>query len=122
VGGQAISRASADTETKALTEVVDIGTGHEANTSANDAAGKTGTSENNNAAWFAAYTPEHTTVVAQYGESPKEGGGQVSLTGTAHSGRANGGGFPAKIWADYTLGALGGGSDASFDLRGVERG
>lgn len=121
-GEQVISRASADTVTKALTEVVDIGSGHEANTSAYDAAGKTGTSENNKSAWFAAYTPELTTVVALYGESAKEGGGQVTLTGTANSGRANGGGFPAKIWADYTLGALGGGSDARFDLEGVERG
>ncbi|MFD4899488.1 transglycosylase domain-containing protein [Streptomyces sp. NPDC058411] len=122
VGSQVISRTSADTVTKALTEVVDVGSGHEANTSAYDAAGKTGTSENNKAAWFAGYTPELTTVVALYGESTKDGGGQVSLTGTANSGRANGGGFPAKIWADYTLGALGGGSDATFDLEGVERG
>ncbi|MET7366745.1 transglycosylase domain-containing protein [Streptomyces sp. NPDC005566] len=121
-GEQVISRASADTVTKALTEVVDIGSGREANTSAYDAAGKTGTSENNKAAWFAAYTPELSTVVALFGESTKEGGGQVTLTGTANSGRANGGGFPAKIWADYTLGALGGGSDATFDLEGVERG
>ncbi|MEU5717865.1 transglycosylase domain-containing protein [Streptomyces sp. NPDC020403] len=120
-GSQVISRTSADTVTKALTEVVDIGSGHEANTSAYDAAGKTGTSENNKSAWFAAYTPELTTVVALYGESP-QGGTQVSLTGTANSGRANGGGFPARIWADYTLGALGGGSDATFDLEGVERG
>ncbi|MGW0787044.1 transglycosylase domain-containing protein [Streptomyces sp. NPDC002911] len=122
VGGQAISRASADTVTKALTEVVDVGSGREANTSAYDAAGKTGTSEDNKAAWFTAYTPELTTAVALFGESTREGGGQVSLTGTANSGRANGGGFPAKIWADYTLGALGGGSDATFDLQGVERG
>ncbi|MFE4453322.1 transglycosylase domain-containing protein [Streptomyces sp. NPDC056796] len=122
IGDQVISRASADTVTKALTEVVDIGSGREANTSAYDAAGKTGTSENNKAAWFTAYTPELTTAVALFGESTKEGGGQVSLTGTANSGRANGGGFPAKIWADYTLGALGGGSDATFDLQGVERG
>ncbi|MFI8002211.1 transglycosylase domain-containing protein [Streptomyces sp. NPDC086010] len=122
IGGQVISRSSADTVTKALTEVVDVGSGHEANTSAYDAAGKTGTSENNKAAWFAAYTPQLSTVVALYGESTKQGGGQVSLTGTANSGRANGGGFPAKIWADYTLGALGGGSDASFDLEGVEHG
>ncbi|MFD5869698.1 transglycosylase domain-containing protein [Streptomyces sp. NPDC060322] len=122
VGGQVISRASADTVTKALTEVVDIGSGHEADTPAYDAAGKTGTSENNKAAWFTGYTPELSTAVALFGESTKEGGGQVSLTGTANSGRANGGGFPAKIWADYTLGALGGGSDATFDLEGVERG
>jgi penicillin-binding protein 1A len=121
-GGQVISRASADTVTEALTEVVDIGSGREADTTAYDAAGKTGTSENNKAAWFAGYTPELTTVVALYGESTKEGGGQVTLTGTANSGRANGGGFPARIWADYTLGALGGGSDATFDLEGVEHG
>ncbi|MEV3931083.1 MULTISPECIES: transglycosylase domain-containing protein [unclassified Streptomyces] len=122
IGGQVISRASADTVTKAMTGVVDSGSGYEANTSAYDAAGKTGTSENNKAALFTGYTPELATAVALYGESPKEGGGQVSLTGTASSGRANGGGFPAKIWADYTLGALGGGSDATFDLQGVERG
>ncbi|GAA2936212.1 transglycosylase domain-containing protein [Kitasatospora cinereorecta] len=122
IGGQVISRSSADTVTHALTEVVDIGSGREANTTAYDAAGKTGTSENNKAAWFAAYTPELSTAVALYGESTAEGGGQVTLTGTANSGRASGGGFPAKIWADYTLGALGGGSDATFDLEGVERG
>ncbi|MFI2778469.1 transglycosylase domain-containing protein [Streptomyces sp. ALB3] len=122
VGGQVISRASADTVTKALTEVVDVGSGREASTSAYDAAGKTGTSEDNKAAWFTAYTPELTTAVALFGESTADGGGQVSLTGTANSGRANGGGFPARIWADYTLGALGGGSNATFDLQGVERG
>ncbi|MFF8551597.1 transglycosylase domain-containing protein [Streptomyces sp. NPDC015501] len=118
---QAISRASADTVTKALTGVVDAGSGREANTSAYDAAGKTGTSEDNKSAWFAGYTPELTTVVALFGEG--DGGRkQVSLTGTANSGRANGGGFPARIWADYTLGALGGGSDRTFDLQDVERG
>ncbi|MFI6690589.1 transglycosylase domain-containing protein [Streptomyces sp. NPDC050433] len=116
IGDQAISRESADTVTSALTGVVKNGSGHEANTDAYEAAGKTGTSENNKSAWFAGYTPELSTVVALFGESPKEGGGQVTLTGTANSGRANGGGFPAKIWADYTLGALNGGSDAAFDL------
>ncbi|MCX4845551.1 transglycosylase domain-containing protein [Streptomyces sp. NBC_00893] len=121
-GSQVISRKSADTVTSVLTGVVDAGSGQAANTSAYEAAGKTGTSENNKSAWFAAYTPELTTVVALFGESPKEGGGQVSLTGTANSGRANGGGFPAEIWADYTLGALGGGSTAQFDLEDVERG
>ncbi|MFE3943180.1 transglycosylase domain-containing protein [Streptomyces sp. NPDC059118] len=122
IGSQVISRKSADTVTSVLTGVVDSGSGTAANTSAYEAAGKTGTSENNKSAWFAAYTPELTTVVALFGESPKDGGGQVSLTGTANSGRANGGGFPAQIWADYTLGALNGGSSAQFDLEDVERG
>ncbi|WP_415959146.1 transglycosylase domain-containing protein [Streptomyces sp. 021-4] len=118
---QVISRASADTVTSALTGVVKSGSGSAANTSAYQAAGKTGTSEENKSAWFAGYTPELTTVVALFGEG--DGGRkQVSLTGTANSGRANGGGFPARIWADYTLGALGGGSDATFDLQDVERG
>ncbi|MFJ4823621.1 transglycosylase domain-containing protein [Streptomyces bacillaris] len=118
---QVISRASADTVTSALKGVVESGSGRAANTSAYQAAGKTGTSEENKSAWFAGYTPELTTIVALFGESP-QGGRQVSLTGTANSGRANGGGFPARIWADYTLGALGGGSNATFDLQDVERG
>ncbi|MFD5112247.1 transglycosylase domain-containing protein [Streptomyces sp. NPDC058391] len=116
VGKQVVSRQTADTVTHVLQGVVDNGSGAEADSSAYDAAGKTGTSENNKSAWFAGYTPELTTVVALFGESTKEGGGQVTLTGTANSGRANGGGFPARIWANYTLGALNGGSDARFDL------
>jgi membrane peptidoglycan carboxypeptidase len=116
IGKQVISREAADTVTSVLTGVVDNGSGRAADSGAYEAAGKTGTSENNKSAWFAGYTPELTTVVALFGESTAEGGGQVTLTGTANSGRANGGGFPARIWADYTLGALDGGSDAEFDL------
>lgn len=121
IGDQVISRKSADTVTSVLRGVVESGSGRAANTSAYEAAGKTGTSENNKAALFAGYTPDLTTVVALFGESP-QGGTQVSLTGTANSGRANGGGFPAEIWADYTLGALNGGSSNQFDLQDVERG
>ncbi|MFF8915459.1 transglycosylase domain-containing protein [Streptomyces sp. NPDC015032] len=122
VGDQVISRKSADTITSVLQGVVESGSGSKAANASYQAAGKTGTSENNKSAWFAAYTPDLTTVVALFGESPKDGGGQVTLTGTANSGRANGGGFPAEIWADYTLDALNGGSGARFDLPDVERG
>ncbi|MEW2632379.1 transglycosylase domain-containing protein [Streptomyces sp. NPDC048389] len=117
IGDQVISREAADTVTAGLTGVVKNGSGVNAKSSAYEAAGKTGTSENNKSAWFAGYTPELATVVALFGEAPPDQGGrQVSLTGTAEAGRANGGGFPAMIWSDYTTGALNGGSDAEFDL------
>jgi penicillin-binding protein 1A len=94
-----------------------------------EAAGKTGTSDNNVSAWFAGYTPELVTVVGMFGEAP-EGGGDlkrpdkspakvgdhVSLAGAGGDGKIHGSGFPSRIWAAYTLGALNGGSDAEFDL------
>ncbi|HZX37205.1 MAG TPA: transglycosylase domain-containing protein [Streptomyces sp.] len=113
IGDQVISREAADTTTAALTGVVRSGSGQNA-AGEYEAAGKTGTSENNRSAWFVGYTPELVTAVALFGEDPK--GGQVTLTDTVNEGRANGGGVPAKIWKQYTTGALGGGSEAEFDL------
>ncbi|MYS06761.1 penicillin-binding protein [Streptomyces sp. SID6041] len=113
IGGQVISRKAADTVTKAMTGVVQNGSGFRA-AGDYEAAGKTGTSENNRSAWFVGYTPELVTAVGLFGEDAK--GNQVTLTNTINQGRANGGRTPAQIWGDYTERALGGGSDASFDL------
>ncbi|NUK21507.1 penicillin-binding protein [Streptomyces lunaelactis] len=114
IGDQAISREAADTTTSALTGVVKSGSGVNA-AGDYEAAGKTGTSENNRSAWFVGYTPKLVTAVALFGEDPK--GGQVTLTDTVNPGRANGGGVPARIWKQYTAGALGGGDQsAEFDL------
>ncbi|MFJ7066817.1 transglycosylase domain-containing protein [Streptomyces sp. NPDC101115] len=113
IGERVISREAADTTTKAMQGVVRSGSGFRA---AGDyqAAGKTGTSENNRSAWFVGYTPELVTAVGLFGEDAK--GNQVTLTDTINPGRANGGRTPAQIWGAYTTSALGGGSDATFDL------
>ncbi|MET9951022.1 transglycosylase domain-containing protein [Streptomyces sp. NPDC006339] len=113
IGERVISREAADTTTKAMQGVVQSGSGFRA---AGDyqAAGKTGTSENNRSAWFVGYTPELVTAVGLFGEDTA--GNQVTLTDTINPGRANGGRTPAQIWGAYTERALGGGSDATFDL------
>ncbi|MDX2559622.1 transglycosylase domain-containing protein [Streptomyces sp. TX20-6-3] len=113
IGGQVISREAADTVTQAMRGVVQNGSGTRA-AGNYEAAGKTGTSENNRSAWFVGYTPELVTAVGLFGEDAK--GNQVTLTDTINRGRANGGRTPAQIWGDYTTRALDGGSDASFDL------
>ncbi|MFJ5828424.1 transglycosylase domain-containing protein [Streptomyces sp. NPDC093089] len=113
IGDQVITREAADTATKAMMGVVRSGSGTRA-AGDYEAAGKTGTSENNRSAWFVGYTPELVTAVGLFGEDAK--GNQVTLTDTINPGRANGGRTPALIWGDYTERALNGGSDASFDL------
>ncbi|SEC59461.1 transglycosylase domain-containing protein [Streptomyces sp. TLI_105] len=113
IGEQVISREAADTATQAMTGVVQSGSGFRA-AGDYEAAGKTGTSENNRSAWFVGYTPELVTAVGLFGEDAK--GNQVTLTDTINPGRANGGRTPAQIWGDYTERALNGGSDATFDL------
>ncbi|WP_328887321.1 transglycosylase domain-containing protein [Streptomyces sp. NBC_00316] len=128
IGEQVISRQAADEVTSVLTGVVDDGT---ARASVRDApardgqqvAGKTGTSDNNKSAWFSGYTPNLVTSVGLFGEAAEthktaDGkvikGSQVSLKGAAGGGRVNGGGFPARIWADYTFQVMG--EPAEFDL------
>ncbi|MEU5348279.1 transglycosylase domain-containing protein [Streptomyces sp. NPDC020766] len=133
IGDQVISREAADTVTSVLTGVVDDGT---AKTSVRDnpardgqqVAGKTGTSDCNKSAWFSGYTPKLVTSVGVFGEAAKAGTtrcgkdkpvkvkafSQVTLQGAAGGGRVNGGGFPARIWAAYTFGAMG--SVSKFDL------
>ncbi|MEU6574440.1 transglycosylase domain-containing protein [Streptomyces sp. NPDC046805] len=121
VGGQVISRTDADTVTSVLTGVVNDGT---ARTSVRDnplrdgqqVAGKTGTSDEDRSAWFTGYTPDLVTSVGMFGEDPGTHH-HSSLRGATGlipgSGRINGGGYPAQIWAAYTFGVT---SGAPFDL------
>ncbi|MDQ0843029.1 transglycosylase domain-containing protein [Streptomyces sp. V1I6] len=113
---QAVSREAADTTTAVLRGVVDGGTGSAAQSGGRPAAGKTGTAEEDRAAWFAGYTPELATVVAVMGQNPKTGA-QTPLYGALGMSRINGGGAPAQIWGQYTAAALEGTPVQGFDLR-----
>ncbi|MEU1086157.1 transglycosylase domain-containing protein [Streptomyces sp. NPDC005892] len=112
---QAVSRQAADTTTAILRSVVEGGTGTAAGAAGRPAAGKTGTAEEDRAAWFAGYTPDLATVVAVMGQDP-DTGSQESLYGALGQSRVNGGGAPAETWADYTAAALEGSEVREFDL------
>ncbi|MFF7290103.1 transglycosylase domain-containing protein [Streptomyces griseorubiginosus] len=112
---QAISREAADTTTSVLQSVVQNGTATAALAAGRPAAGKTGTAEEDTAAWFAGYTPQLATVVSVMGQDPVTAA-HKSLYGALGLQRVNGGGPPAQIWAQYTKAALKGKPAADFDL------
>ncbi|MDT0450478.1 transglycosylase domain-containing protein [Streptomyces hesseae] len=112
---QAVSREAADTTTSILQSVVEAGTGRRAQSAGRPAAGKTGTAEEDKAAWFAGYTPDLATVVAVMGQDP-DTGDQKPLYGATGEDRINGGGYPAQIWGAYTAQALEGTEATDFDL------
>ncbi|MFD5814590.1 transglycosylase domain-containing protein [Streptomyces sp. NPDC127038] len=113
---QAVSREAADTTTSMLQSVVDGGTGQAAQNAGRPAAGKTGTAEEDTAAWFAGYTPDLATVVAVMGQDP-DTGAHKPLYGALGQARINGGGYPAQIWAQFTRDALEGTDYTDFDLQ-----
>ncbi|MFI2783122.1 transglycosylase domain-containing protein [Streptomyces sp. ALB3] len=116
---RAISREAADTTTSVLRSVVDGGTGTAAQGAGRPAAGKTGTAEEDKAAWFAGYTPDLATVIAVMGQDP-DTGVQKPLYGALGLARMNGGGAPAQTWAAYTRAALEGSEVQGFDLEADE--
>ncbi|MFJ7065411.1 transglycosylase domain-containing protein [Streptomyces sp. NPDC101115] len=116
---QVLTREAADTTTSVLRSVVQGGTGTAAQAAGRPAAGKTGTAEDDKAAWFAGYTPELATVVAMMGQDP-ETGRQLPLYGALGLPRINGGGAPTEIWARFTREALAGVAPKEFDLKLME--
>nr|WP_152778200.1 transglycosylase domain-containing protein [Streptomyces spongiae] len=112
---QAVTREAADTTTKVLQSVVESGTATAAQAAGRPAAGKTGTAEEDQAAWFAGYTPDLATVVSVMGQDPVTGA-HKSLYGAMGLPRINGGGAPAEIWAQFTKDALEGTPVTDFDL------
>jgi membrane peptidoglycan carboxypeptidase len=115
---QAVSRRAADATTQVLEGVIrgPGATGAAALALDRPAAGKTGTAEDDKAAWFAAYTPQLSTVVGVLGQDPNPPYAQKKLYGVAGVARVNGGGFPAQIWTSYMRAALAGKPVAHFHL------
>lgn len=112
---QAVGRQAADTTTAILRGVVEGGTGMAAQSANRPAAGKTGTAEDDKAAWFAGYTPDLATVVAIMGADPKTAR-QKPLYGALGLVRVNGGGPPAQIWGQFTAAALADTEARDFEL------
>ncbi|MEU6402141.1 transglycosylase domain-containing protein [Streptomyces sp. NPDC046985] len=113
---QAVSREAADTTTSVLQSVVENGTGAPAKAIGRPAAAKTGTAENDQAAWFAGYTPDLATVVSVMGQDPVTAR-HMSLYGALGLPRVNGSGPPGSIWAQFMGDALKNTPVSDFDLQ-----
>ncbi|HET9772994.1 MAG TPA: transglycosylase domain-containing protein [Acidimicrobiia bacterium] len=90
----------ADNMNKILTGVVEGGTGTAAKIG-RPAAGKTGTSEEYQNAWFVGYTPTLSTAVWV---GHKEG--NIAMRGVRGVGSVAGGTWPARLWHDYMIEAM----------------
>ena len=88
--------------TYALQGVVQHGTGTAAALGARPVAGKTGTAENFQDAWFCGYVPQLVTCV--WVGYPK---GEISLYNVEGVGEVAGGTLPAEIWREFMQRAVG---------------
>jgi membrane peptidoglycan carboxypeptidase len=94
-GRLVLDPAVADNVTDLLRGVIEGGTGEAADIG-RPAAGKTGTTQEYRAAWFAGYTPQLATAVWMgYSDTPRP---LVNIKGV---GSVSGGSFPAETWARF---------------------
>ncbi|MEX2586474.1 MAG: transglycosylase domain-containing protein [Actinomycetota bacterium] len=100
---RAIEPNVADTVNYVLERNIRSGTGTRARIG-RPAAGKTGTTDNFQDAWFAGYTPELTAVVWM-GYAPDEDG-TIPLMTNVRGRSVSGGSFPASVWAEFMTRAL----------------
>ena len=89
----------------ALQQVVEQGTGTEAQSLGRPAAGKTGTAalrpDTTTSAWFVGYTPQLSAAVSFY-----KGTGRADLDGVGGLSTFFGGEYPARIWTAFMQGAM----------------
>jgi penicillin-binding protein 1A len=98
----ALERNVADTVNYVLAQNIQGGTGSKAKIG-RPAAGKTGTTQNHQNAWFAGYTPDLTAVVWM-GYAPAEDGKIPEMT-SVRGEEVTGSGLPATIWKRFMTAA-----------------
>ncbi|MBK6856062.1 MAG: transglycosylase domain-containing protein [Microthrixaceae bacterium] len=104
---QVLTPEQAARVTFALQQVIQGGTGREANFG-RPAAGKTGTTQNNADGWFVGYTPDLTAAV--WMGFPE---GQIPMR-NVHGMSVQGGNFPARIWNRFMTSATANMEPAEF--------
>ncbi|MEV7519429.1 transglycosylase domain-containing protein [Streptomyces sp. NPDC091371] len=105
---RAMATETADTINTLLRGVVDSGTGERAGLSDRDSAGKTGTTDARQNAWFVGYTPNISGAVwVGSGGAKKITMEGIEIGGTYYP-KVFGGGLPGPIWKDAVSGALSG--------------
>ncbi|MFD9031431.1 transglycosylase domain-containing protein [Streptomyces sp. NPDC059567] len=105
---RAFSTAVSSNITDVLTDVVEKGTGKKAKLDDRKAAGKTGTTDGNESAWFVGYTPQLSTAIDMYrfdDDETKQGRKFEEMYGTGDQERIHGSSFPSRIWHDYMTAA-----------------
>src|SRR6266542_1222860 len=102
-GQSALQQNDADLVTLALQGVVTHGTGTAAALSGRPVAGKTGTGQDFQDAWFCGYTPQLATCV--WVGYPK---GEIPLNNVEGYANVFGGSIPALIWHDFMTQAMSG--------------
>ncbi|MFC0847274.1 transglycosylase domain-containing protein [Streptomyces noboritoensis] len=111
----------ADNVTDVLKNVVEKGTGTNAQLSGRDVAGKTGTTDGNRSAWFVGYTPQLSTAVSMYRLDDNETNKKrefLKMFGTGGQEKIHGASFPSTIWHDYMEQALNGVPAVDFPTPG----
>ena len=111
-GRRAVSPETARVAISVLRAVVERGTGTRARLAGREVAGKTGTSQEYENAWFVGFTPQLATAV--WMGSPV---GNVPMTSVGGI-RVVGGSYPARIWNAYMTDALAGLPSVPFPSSG----